>query len=383
MELGFAIVLLKSRKPDPVPRRACLLLRLLAAAVTLNATVAYHAEAGLRPVVPRGPLTTEEKANIALFENSKASVVFISTSERVLNFWTRNVMTVPRGTGSGFFWDEKGHIVTNLHVVNGASGANVRLADGRDYPARLIGASEAHDIAVLKIDIPSNSPAPIAVGTSRDLQVGQKVFAIGNPFGLDWTLTTGIVSALDRALTGEDGVLIQHLVQTDAAINPGNSGGVLLDSAGRLIGMNTAIYSPSGASAGVGFAVPVDTVNRVVAQLIDNGHYAPPSLGIETDEYLSQAIARRLGVVGVAVARVPRGSAGAKAGLRGVRQGVRGQVTPGDVITAINGKSIDSVARLLAVLDDYKPGTTVKVSVWREGKNVDVQATLEVENAAD
>jgi S1-C subfamily serine protease len=368
---------------DPVPPRVSFLIRLLATTLTLNAAVALPAAAGLRPVVPRGPLTAEEKANIALFENSKASVVYISTSERVLNFWTRNVMTVPRGTGSGFFWDEKGHIVTNLHVVNGAASASVRLADGRDYPARLVGASDTHDIAVLKIDIPSNSPAPIPVGTSRDLQVGQKVFAIGNPFGLDWTLTTGIVSALDRSLTGEDGVLIQHLVQTDAAINPGNSGGVLLDSAGRLIGMNTAIYSPSGASAGVGFAVPVDTVNRVVAQLIDTGHYAPPSLGVETDEYLSQIIARRLGVVGVAVARVPRGSAGAKAGLRGMRQGPRGQVTPGDVITAVNGKSIDSVGRLLAVLDDYKPGTTIKLTVWREGKNLDLQATLQVEGDTD
>ena len=355
-----------------------LLLRLLAVALTLNAAVAFHAEAGLRPIVPRGPLTAEEKANIALFESSKASVVYISTSERVLNFWTRNVMTVPRGTGSGFFWDEKGHIVTNLHVVRDAASANVRLADGRDYPAELVGASQTHDIAVLKINIPSSPPAAIPVGTSRDLQVGQTVFAIGNPFGLDWTLTTGIVSALDRSLTGDDGVVIQHLVQTDAAINPGNSGGPLLDSAGRLIGINTAIYSPSGASAGVGFAVPVDTVNRVVAQLIDTGHYAPPSLGIETDEVLSQVIARRLGVVGAAVARVPGGSAGAKAGLRGVKQGPRGRVTPGDVITAINGKPIDSVARLLAVLDDYKPGTTVKVSLWREGKTFVVPATLQV-----
>lgn len=362
-------------------RSASALFRSLTLALALNAAVTHPAAAGLRPVVPRGPLTTEEKANIALFESSKASVVYISTSERVMNFWTRNVMTVPRGTGSGFFWDEKGHIVTNLHVVSGAAGADVRLADGRDYPAKLVGVSEAHDIAVLKIDIPSNRPAPLPIGTSRDLLVGQKVFAIGNPFGLDWTLTTGIVSALDRSLTGEDGVLIQHLVQTDAAINPGNSGGPLLDSAGRLIGINTAIYSPSGASAGVGFAVPVDTVNRVVAQLIDFGHYAPPSLGIETDEVLSQVIARRLGVVGAAVARVPRGSAGARAGLRGVRQGPRGRVVPGDVITAINGESVDSVARLLAVLDDYKPGTRVKVSIWRDGKNLDLSATLQVGDA--
>jgi S1-C subfamily serine protease len=215
------------------------------------------------------------------------------------------------------------------------------------------------------------------VGTSQDLQVGQKVFAIGNPFGLDWTLTTGIVSALDRSLTGDDGVVIQHLVQTDAAINPGNSGGPLLDSAGRLIGINTAIYSPSGGSAGVGFAVPVDTVNRVVPQLISTGHYAPPSLGVETDDLLSRVIARQLGVVGVAVVRVPQGSAGARAGLRGVRNGGRGTVIPGDVVVAVNGKRVESVARLLAYLDDYRPGAVVKLTVWRDGNEIEIPVTLQ------
>src|SRR5581483_8213552 len=186
------------------------------------------------------------------------------------------------------------------------------------------------------------SAVPIPVGTSHDLQVGQKVFAIGNPFGLDWSLTTGIVSALDRSLEGDNGVLTQHLVQTDAAINPGNSGGPLLDSAGRLIGMNTAIYSPSGASAGIGFAVPVDTINRVVPQIIQTGHYSPPDLGIETDELLSRAIARQLGVSGAAIAQVrPRGPA-ARAGLRGARLGPRDSIIAGDVITAVNGKEVDS-----------------------------------------
>jgi S1-C subfamily serine protease len=336
-----------------------------------------RAEAAPRPVVPRGELTAEEKSNITIFEASKGSVVYISTSERIVDYWTRNVMTVPRGTGSGFIWDEAGHVVTNLHVVAGAASANVRLSDGRDYPASLVGASSAHDIAVLKITIPTNPPAPIPVGSSQDLQVGQKVFAIGNPFGLDWTLTTGIVSALDRSLTGDDGGVIQHLVQTDAAINPGNSGGPLLDSAGRLIGINTAIYSPSGGSAGVGFAVPVDTVNRVVPQLIATGHYAPPSLGVETDDLLSRVIARQLGVVGVAVVRVPAGSAGARAGLRGVRNGGRGTVIPGDVIVAVDGKKVDSVARMLAYLDDYKSGAAVRLSVWREGKTVEVTVTLQ------
>jgi S1-C subfamily serine protease len=342
--------------------------------------IAYRvgrAEAAPRPVVPRGDLTEEEKSNIAMFESAKSSVVYISTVERVMNIWTRNVMTVPRGTGSGFIWDDDGHVVTNMHVIEGAAQANVRLSDGRDYPASLVGSSPAHDIAVLRIRIPSNRPVPIPVGSSGDLQVGQKVFAIGNPFGLDWSLTTGIVSALDRSLTGDNGVVIQHLVQTDAAINPGNSGGPLLDSAGRLIGMNTAIYSPSGASAGVGFAVPVDTVNRVVPQIIETGHYAPPGLGLEADEMLSRAIARQLGVTGAAVLRVPPGSAGAQAGLRGARFGARDSIVPGDVITAIDGKEVDSVARLRARLDDYQPGDTVKLTVWRDGKEVQISAMLQ------
>jgi S1-C subfamily serine protease len=333
--------------------------------------------AGPRPVVPRGPLTAEEKANITLFETSKASVVYISTLERVIDVWTRNIAKVPRGTGSGFIWDDAGHVVTNRHVIEGAAEANVRLSDGRDYPAVLIGASAAHDIAVLRIKVPSNRPKPIPVGSSHDLQVGQKVFAIGNPFGLDWSLTTGIVSALDRSLTEDNGAVIQHLVQTDAAINPGNSGGPLLDSAGRLIGINTAIYSPTGASAGVGFSVPVDTVNRVVPQIIETGHYAPPGLGIETDDMLSEAIARQLGVTGAAVLRVPPKSAGAIAGLRGVRLGPRDSIIPGDIIVAVDQKDVDGSARLLARLDDYKVGDVVKLTVWRAGKQITLSATLQ------
>ncbi len=340
------------------------------------ATHIQTVEAAPRPVVPRGGLMADEKRNIAVFEASKSSVVYISTRERVMNYWTRNVMTVPRGTGSGFIWDADGHVVTNLHVIEGAAEANVRLADGRDYAASLVGASRAHDIAVLRIRVPVNPPAPIPIGMSHDLQVGQKVYAIGNPFGLDWTLTTGIVSALDRSLTGDHGVLIEHLVQTDAAINPGNSGGPLLDSAGRLIGMNTAIFSPSGASAGVGFAVPVDTVNRVVPELIAKGHYSRPSLGIEVDEALSAAIGRRLGITGAAVLRVRPGSPAERVGLRGVRIGPRNSIIPGDVIVAVDGKEVGSVARLLARLDDYQPGDTVKLTVWRDGKRIQIPATL-------
>ncbi len=329
-------------------------------------------EAAPRPVTPRGDLTTEEQANISVFEMWKSSVVYISTSQRVVDFWTRNVTSVPRGTGSGFIWDEQGHVVTNLHVIRGAADATIKLADGRDYPATLVGASEAHDIAVLRITVPERQPAPLAIGTSRDLRVGQKVFAIGNPFGLDWSLTTGIVSALDRSLDGEDGGVIRHLIQTDAAINPGNSGGPLLDSGGRLIGMNTAIYSPSGASAGIGFAVPVDTVNRVVPQIITRGHYAPPSLGIEVDDALSRAIERELGVAGVAVLRTGKG----EQTLRGARLGPRNTVVPGDVILSVEGKEVRTAAELAATLDDYKIGQRLKLQVWREGKRIELVAPL-------
>lgn len=333
-------------------------------------------QAAPRAITPRGPLTPEEKSNIAVFESSKGSVVYISTSERVLNYWTQRVQTIARGTGSGFIWDSAGHVVTNLHVIEDASVATIRLADGKDYPATLVGVSRTHDIAVLQIKIPASSAIPIPIGTSHDLQVGQKVYAIGNPFGLDWTLTTGIVSALDRSLTGENGVLIQHLVQTDAAINPGNSGGPLLDSVGRLIGMNTAIYSPSGGSAGVGFAVPVDTVNRVVPELIAKGRYASPSLGVQTDETLSRAISRQLGVQGAALLRVLPGGPAAQAGLHGARFGRRNAIYAGDVIVALNGKTVDSVARLLALLDDCKPGETVQLTLWREGKKERAAVTL-------
>jgi S1-C subfamily serine protease len=335
------------------------------------------ADAAPRPVVPRRELMADEQAVIGLFEAAKGSVVFISTQERVLDYWTRNVMTVPRGTGSGFIWDEQGHVVTNLHVVQGGSSAMVKLSDGRDFEATFVGGSETHDIAVLKIVAAKDAPAPIPVGTSGDVQVGQKVFAIGNPFGLDWTLTTGIVSALDRSLGEEDGRVIQHLIQTDAAINPGNSGGPLLDSAGRLIGMNTAIFSPSGASAGIGFAVPVDTINRVAPELIANGRYAPPSLGIEVDETLSRAVARQLGVQGAAIARVQQGGTGDRAGLRGARLERRNSIVPGDVIVAVNGKSVDSGALLSARLDDYKPGDTVRLKVWRDGKEIELSAELQ------
>jgi S1-C subfamily serine protease len=330
-----------------------------------------------RAVTARGDLAADEQATIELFERSRDSVVFITTRGLVRDFWTRNVYSVPRGTGSGFIWDDAGHVITNYHVIQGASEATVKLADGRDYRAGLVGVSPAHDIAVLRIGVGFKRPPPVPLGTSHDLKVGQKVFAIGNPFGLDWTLTTGIVSALDRSLGGNGGATIEHLIQTDAAINPGNSGGPLLDSAGRLIGINTAIYSPSGASAGIGFAVPVDTVNRVVPQLIRDGKYIRPALGIEADDGLNERLKRALGVEGVVILRVAPGSAAQQAGLRGATVTADGSIVPGDIITAVEGKPVDSVGKLLARLDDHAVGDTVKLSVLREGKSIEVAVTLQ------
>lgn len=310
-------------QPDPFVRRMVIIALTTAVLMLLWRTLPliesfFTPENGeIRTVTARGDLALDERATIQLFEQSHDSVVFISTTKLVRDIWTRNVFAVPRGNGSGFFWDDAGHVVTNFHVIQGANEATVKLADGRDYKAALIGVSPSHDIAVLKIGVGFKRPTPIPIGTSHDLKVGQKVFAIGNPFGLDWTLTTGIISALDRSLASENGPAIEHLIQTDAAINPGNSGGPLLDSAGRLIGINTAIYSPSGASAGIGFAVPVDTVMRVVPQIIDKGKYIRPSLGISVDERFNDQIVQLLNIRGVVVLSVTPGSAAEKAGLRG------------------------------------------------------------------
>ena len=330
-----------------------------------------------RAVIARGELAADEQSTIELFEHSRSSVVFISTRQQVQDFWTRNVFSVPRGTGSGFIWDDAGHVVTNFHVIQGASEATVRLSDGRDYKAGLVGASPAHDIAVLRIGVGFQRPRPVPVGTSQDLKVGQKVFAIGNPFGLDWTLTTGIVSALDRSLPSDSGPTIAPLIQTDAAINPGNSGGPLLDSAGRLIGITTAIFSPSGASAGIGFAVPVDTVNRVVPQLISNGRYIRPALGIEIDEGLNRRLGDMLQANGVFVLRVTPGSAAERAGLRSARIADDGSFVAGDVIVGLDGSSITSVGALLGRLDDYKVGDTVRLEVLRDGRKAEVPVTLQ------
>lgn len=328
-----------------------------------------------RPVLARGSLSDEEQATIELFESRKSSVVFITTLQEQANPWTGDPMQVRSGTGSGFIWDDKGHIVTNNHVVAGAGGALVNLADGRSFQARLVGTDPEHDLAVLRIEANTRAPA-LPLGTSNDLKVGQKVYAIGNPFGLDWTLTTGIVSALNRQLPTDGGTTITGLVQTDAAINPGNSGGPLVDSAGRLIGVNTAIFSPSGASAGIGFAVPVDTVNRVVPQLISRGRYSAPSIGIVVDEDINRTLSETFGVEGVFVLDVERNSPAERAGIRPARLSRTEGFLTGDIIRSVNGARVSSAGDYVELLDSLPPSEQVTLGIRRGSSEIQVSIPL-------
>jgi S1-C subfamily serine protease len=325
-----------------------------------------------RPVTPRGDLAEDEKATIDLFRRASPSVVFITTLARQpIGFF--EIQEVPQGAGSGFVWDAQGHVVTNFHVIQGASAARVALHDRSEWPATLVGVAPDQDLAVLRIRAPADRLVPILVGASRDLQVGQKVFAIGNPFGLDFTLTTGIVSALGRSIPALTGRRIDDVIQTDAAINPGNSGGPLLDSAGRLIGVNTQIASPSGASAGVGFAVPVDTVNRVVPQLVAHGRVVRPQLGISAGN--AQAL-RRAGIEGVLVMSVAEGSPAARAGIRGTYRAEDGTLVLGDVVQAVGDREVRSTDDLYAAVERHQPGDVVKLRVLRGGRPLEVDVKL-------
>lgn len=327
-------------------------------------------------VTARGELSDVEKSNIQIFEQASPSVVYITTLTEMINLWTRDITRLPRGTGSGFIWDKHGHIITNYHVLEGASEIRIGLSDHRTFNAVLVGASPDHDIAVLRMPIVPNMPSPLPIGSSHDLKVGQMMYAIGNPFGLDQTLTTGIVSALNRSLFNDNGSQIKGLIQTDAAINPGNSGGPLLDSAGRVVGINTAIYSPSGTYAGIGFAVPVDTVNRIVPQLIANGKYERPKLGITIDSELNQRITKKYGINGVAVIEVHQGSAAQTAGLKGVEIIERGRLVPGDIILGIDEHEIDSISTLLNTLDNYSIGDSIKLKYLRGEKENTISLIL-------
>ena len=330
--------------------------------------------AAVRAVSPRGDLASAEKAVIALFRQASPSVLHITAISVQRDLFTLNLYQIPEGTGSGFVWDHSGNIITNFHVIQNADVAQVTLGDQTTWEARRVGVAPDKDIAVLRIDAPTNRLQPIPIGTSKDLQVGQSVFAIGNPFGLDQSLTTGVISALGREIESVTRRPIQGVIQTDAAINPGNSGGPLLDSAGRLIGVNTAIYSPSGVSAGIGFAIPVDTVNRIVSELIRYGKVTRPGIGVQIAE---EQIADRLGVKGILIVDVVPGSAAAKAGIRPTRREGSGRLRLGDVITAVDGKKVESANGLFILLENYKVGDVVSISLLREGKVIQTKVTLE------
>ena len=329
-----------------------------------------------RAVTARGELAADEQSTIEIFETASPSVVYISTTAPMLRPWTRNLMEVRRGTGSGVVWDHDGHIVTNWHVIEEARSAQVRLADGRSYNAQFVGASPEHDLAVLCIGASAAGLRPALLGRSADLKVGQKVLAIGNPFGFDYSLTTGVVSALDRTIASDEAGEIRGLIQTDAAINPGNSGGPLLDSAGRLIGVNTAIFSPSGSFSGIGFAVPVDVVNRVVPQLIAHGEYVRPRIGFYGDDAIGGPVLDELGVDGVLVLRVEPQSPAARAGLEGTRVTGTGEIIPGDIVQRLDGKPVTSMAELIDRLEGYEVGDKVVLDVLRNGTLASLEVTL-------
>jgi S1-C subfamily serine protease len=363
------------------PRRSTLwlllaLLALLAAMLWRfwpQGATGVDADAEPRAVTPRGNLAEEEKTTIAIFRQASPSVVHITTLAQRRDFFSLDVLQIPQGTGTGILWDQEGHVVTNFHVIRGADAAQVTLANHSTWKAKLVGAYPDKDLAVLYVEAPKDQLRPIPIGSSADLQVGQKVFAIGNPFGLDQSLTTGVISALGREIESVTRRPIKDVIQTDAAINPGNSGGPLLDSAGRLIGLNAAIFSPSGTFAGVGFAIPVDEVNRLVPQLIRHGKVIRPGLGVQV---APDQLARDLGVNGVLILGIQPDSPAAKAGLRATRRGATGLIEVGDAIVAVDDHPVRSVKDLFAGLAQHGVGEKVGLTVLRDGKQQRLEITL-------
>ncbi|MET0592145.1 MAG: trypsin-like peptidase domain-containing protein [Polyangiaceae bacterium] len=330
----------------------------------------------LAPIPPLSPgaVLEDERNTIGVFRAAAKSTVFVTEKQVVVDYFRGQALEVPAGSGTGFVWDKEGHVVTNFHVVKDARSLTVTLDDGRILVARVVGVEPRKDIAVLQIDVPADQLVPIQLPEKgQPLEVGQKAVAIGNPFGLDHTLTTGVVSALGREVQGIGGVSIRDMIQTDAAINPGNSGGPLLDSGGRLLGMNTMIFSRSGSSAGIGFAVPASTVMRVVPQIIRTGRAEQVGLGIQIDP--EQRLERRAGIEGVIVLSVKAGGPAAKAGLEGVEQGVNG-IRLGDVIVAIDADRIRNYDDLYNSLDKHRAGDKIELTVVRSGKTRKVPSDL-------
>lgn len=329
-----------------------------------------------RSVTARGDLAGDEQNTIDIFRQNSPSVVYVTSIALRRGLFSLNGVEVPQGTGSGFVWDREGRIVTNYHVISDANRVQVTMADGSTWKAVLVGAAPDKDIAVLHIDATGHRLQPITIGSSKDLQVGQKVFAIGNPFGLDQTITSGIISALNREIPAVNGRLIRGAIQTDAAINPGNSGGPLLDSAGRLIGVNTAIYSPSGAYAGIGFAVSVDVVNEIVPQLIQHGKTVQPGIGVMLAD---ERLVRRTGIEGALILGIEKDSPAAAAGLRPTTQ-YQGEIVLGDIIVAVAGIKVHSYEDLLSQFEKHGVGSEVLLTIMREERLFEVKVRLAAVN---
>jgi S1-C subfamily serine protease len=320
-----------------------------------------------------GARIEDEENSISVFRAAAPATVFVTNKKIVRDRWSMRALEVPAGTGSGFIWDTQGHIVTNAHVV--AGGRSFEISDylGKSFPATPVGVDPQHDIAVLKIDAPEDELTAMRVPPEDyTLEVGQKTLAIGNPFGLDHTLTVGVISALGREITGYGGVTIRGMIQTDASINPGNSGGPLLNSQGELIGMNTMIYSKTGSSAGIGFAVPVTEIRRVVTEIIEYGRPIRAGLGIMR---APDQLARANRIKGVVVDQVVPDSPAAAAGLQGIQRSRQGDFV-GDVITGIDGQTVEKWDDLYKVLDTKRPGDSVTLSIERGGSTRELKVTL-------
>lgn len=325
-------------------------------------------------------MTEEERNTVSVYKKSAPGVVNITSTVLERDFFFG---LVPReGAGSGAVIDSKGYIITNNHVIKDARRIEVTLADGSKWPGRLVGTDPENDLAVIRIEAPAERLRPIPLGSSQELMVGQKVLAIGNPFGLGETLTTGIISSLGRSIRSESGFLMEDLIQTDAAINPGNSGGPLLDSEGRIIGINTAIFSPTGGSVGIGFAVPVDTAKRILPDLMEKGYVAHAWMGVSLFP-LTPGLAKALDLPvsrGALVVEVMKGGPADKAGLRGgskmVQLGNAMLPVGGDVITDMNGEAVNSSEDLVRKIRKHKPGEQVRLRILREKKSQEVTLAL-------
>ncbi|CAN0924488.1 Protease Do-like 1, chloroplastic [Linum grandiflorum] len=372
---------LSSHSPPPPPPSSSLLdsFLVVCASVALSSSLLFadvDSSAAFNLTTHPRNLQGDELATVRLFQDNTPSVVYITNLAVKQDAFTLDVLEVPQGSGSGFVWDKDGHIVTNYHVIRGASDLKVTLADQTSYDAKVVGFDQDKDVAVLRVvDAPLDKLRPIPVGVSADLLVGQKVYAIGNPFGLDHTLTTGVISGLRREISSAaTGRPIQDVIQTDAAINPGNSGGPLLDSAGNLIGINTAIYSPSGGSSGVGFSIPVDTVSGIVDQLVKFGKVTRPILGIK---FAPDQSVEQLGVSGVLVLDAPPNGPAGKAGLHPTKRDAYGRLILGDIITSLNGEKVTNGSDLYRILDRCNVGDKVTVEVLRGDHKEKIAVLLE------